>query len=326
MNVLAGLALLLSLPGCLVNLNRVPGDTQKFKENQTGYNYYLYVPSWHNNDQSWPIIVTCHGTPPYDSAWSQIHEWRGIAEQYGLLVIAPELQATSSGRTLDSQDQIRRQQQDEQAILNIVQKTITSLNGDPDRVFMVGWSAGGYDVYYTGLRNPQIFRALAVRMGNFDEKFLTDVTPRMDPYQSVVVFLASEDFPAINTQCRNAYKWLNDRNMKRVSIREIPGLHERKPKAAFSYFKDVAEQYSFVRLSAVKNVDGDPLTVQFYAHISPEPQTVVWDFTDHKISNEMAPKHKFPKPGTYDVNVTIITKKSAKTQRKIKLDLTDKNP
>jgi poly(3-hydroxybutyrate) depolymerase len=324
--ILKGLALfamLIVLPGCPVSLNRVAGETEKLTESQTGYKYYQYVPSWHNNDSRWPVIVTCHGTNPYDTAWAQIHEWRGLAEQYGLLVVSPELKGTDSTR-FSVPDQIHRQQEDEQAILNIVQRTITSLNGDPDRVFIVGWSGGGYAVYYTGLRNPKVFRAAAVRMGSFDARFLPDVADRLDPYQPVFVFLASEDIPAINTQCRNAYQWLTEHGMKRAKIRELAGAHERKPKVAFSYFKDVTEQYAFVRLNAVKNVGGDPLKVQFYAKITPEPTAVVWDFGDHKRSTEVSPQHRFPHAGVYDVTVTIITANTATTERKMRLDLADK--
>ncbi len=319
------LGMLLCLPGCPVSMNRVAGDTDKLTESQSGYKYYIYVPSWHNNDSKWPVIVTCHGTNPYDTAWAQIHEWRGLAEQYGLLVVSPELKATNSTRTLSAPDQIRRQQEDEQAILNIVHRTITSLNGDPDRVYIVGWSGGGYDVCYVGLRNPHIFRACAIRMGNFDERFVVDVPERIDPYQPVFIFLASEDIPAINAQCRNAYKWMTNHGMKRVTLREVTGVHERKPKIAFSYFRDVTEQYAFVRVNAVKHVGGDPLKVQFYATVDPKPSAIVWEFGDKKISTEMAPQHRYAKPGTYEVKVNIVTANSARTERKIRLDLAD-NP
>jgi len=318
------LAMMVMLPGCPVNLNRVPGDTEKLTEPQTGYKYYAYVPSWHNNDSRWPVIVTCHGTHPYDSAWSQIHEWRGLAEQYGLLVLSPELKATSSTRTFSAPDQIRRQREDEQAILNIVHKAITSLNGDPSRIYIVGWSGGGYDVCYVGLRNPHIFRACAIRMGNFDEKFVPDVAERVDPYQPVFIFLAADDIPAINDQCRRTYKWMTGLGMKRVTLREVTGIHERKPKEAFSYFKDVTEQYSFVRLNAIKDVGGDPLKVQFYASIDPKPTAIVWEFGDKKISTEQNPQHRYAYPGIYEVKVNIVTANSARTERKIRLDLADK--
>jgi dienelactone hydrolase len=320
---LAILAMVVFLPGCPVNLNRVPGDTDKLTEPQTGYKYYQYVPSWHNNDSKWPVIVTCHGTNPYDSAWSQIHEWRGLAEQYGLLVVSPELKGTDSTRTLSAPDQIRRQRDDEQAILNIVHKAITSLNGDPDRVYIVGWSGGGYAVCYTGLRNPHIFRAAAIRMGNFDEKFMSEVADRVDPYQPVFIFLAADDIPAINAQCRKAYKWVTDHGMKRVTLREVTGIHERKPKIAFSYFKDVTEQYAFVRVNAVKNAGGDPLKVQFYASVDPKPTAIVWEFGDKKISTELSPQHRYALPGVYEVKVNIVTANSARTERKIRINLAD---
>lgn len=322
--IVAVLGMVAVLSGCPVNPNRVPGDTEKLTEPQTGYRYYMYVPSWHNNESKWPVVVTCHGTEPFDTSWQQIMEWRALGEAYGLLVISPELRGTNSIRTLSAPDQIRRQHEDERAILNMVQKAIVSLNGDPNRVYMVGWSGGGYAVYHTGLRNPKVFRGLAIRMGNFDEQFVADVPPRIDPYQPVFVLLASEDIPGINAQVRAGFRWMRDQGMKRVTLREIPGIHQRKPKVAFTLLRDATDNFAFVRLNAIKDVGGDPLAVQFYANVDPKPSMVYWSFGDKSFSSEMNPKHRYARPGVYDVQVTIITSKTTKTERKIRLELADR--
>lgn len=318
---IAGLAMLVFLPGCPVNLNRVPGTTEMRVEQESGYNYYLYIPSWHNNESRWPVVVTCHGTNPFDTAWAQIHEWRGLAEHYGLLVIAPVLKGTDSTRTLSVENQIDRQRKDEQAILNIVQKTINSLNGDPDRVYMVGWSGGGYAVYYTGLRHPKVFRALSVRMGSFDARFLPDVQERIDPYQPVLITIASNDLPGISLQCRKAYDWLKEQGMDRVRIKEIAGTHQRRPEVAFDFLREVTQDYSFIRINAVKDIGGDPLTVQFYAKIDPQPGAVIWDFGDGEVSHEVSPQHQYAKAGTYEVKLTVVNPKAAKTERTLRVTL-----
>jgi pimeloyl-ACP methyl ester carboxylesterase len=308
-------------PGCPVNLNQVPGTTELLTDAETGNQYYLYVPSWHNNEKKWPVIVTCHGTNPFDTAWAQIHEWRALAERYGLLVVAPVLKGTDSQRTLLPEDQIARQRQDEKTILSIVQRTINSLNGDPARVYMVGWSGGAYAVYYTGLRHPKVFRALAVRMGSYDEKFLPDVIDRLDPYQPISIFMASDDLPGITPQCRAAAKWLKEHGMKRVHLREVAGTHERKPEMAFDFFWDVTKRYSYVRINVIKDVANDPLTTQFYADVDPSPAGVIWDFGDGELSKEVSPQHRYAQAGTYQIKLTVINNKAAKTERTLTLSI-----
>jgi predicted esterase len=317
------LAMLVFLPGCPVNLNRVPGTTELLVESDTGYKYYLYVPSWHNNEAHWPVVVTCHGTNPFDTAWAQIHEWRGLAERYGLLVVAPVLKATDSTRTVSVEDQVARQKKDEQAILSIVQKTINSLNGDPDHVYMVGWSGGGYALYYTGLRHPKVFRAMSVRMGSFDPRFMPDVKENLDSYQPILITMASNDLPGLSIQGRKAYDWLTENGMKFVQIKEIPGTHQRRPEVAFDFLLDATKNYSFIRLNAVKDVGGDPLTVQFYASIDPAPAAVMWDFGDGQVSSEGSPQHHYAKPGTYEVKLTAVNAKASKTERTLKVELSN---
>ncbi len=314
-------ALIMLIAGCPVGLNRVPGDTELLKDKETGGEYYLYIPSWHNNEQRWPVIVTCHGTNPWDTAWAQIHEWRGLAEKYGLIVVAPVLQAVNSELNWPVQSQIARQKRDEKVILNIVHKTITSLNGDPNRVYMVGWSGGGYAVYYTGLRNPQIFRALVSRMGTFNEKFLPDVAERLDPYQPVAIFMAARDIPMINDQCRAAYHWLKAHGMKRVRLREITGVHQRRPKVALDYFKEVTRKFTFIRTSAIKGVSGNLLRVQFYLSADPAPRIVIWDFGDGQISKQQNPQHLYKFRGQYTAKAIVITPRGARTERILKVTL-----
>jgi len=318
------LALLALTAGCPVTLHRVPGDTELLKEPATRTPYYLYVPSWHRQDRQWPLVVTCHGTHPWDSALQQICEWRGLAEQLGVIVVAPELKAVSSVGLVPPERQLLLQQQDEKAILNIVRRAIAAFNVKPSWVFLTGWSGGGYDVYYTGLRNPNVFRALASRMGNFDPDYMQGVTDRLNPYQPVFVFFGSEDLDPIRQQCRQAADWLKAHGMKRVKLREVAGIHRRQPEVAAKFFMETIKKYTHVKLTAVKGVGDDPLAVQFYLDADPKPKAVVWQFGDGEASDQFEPQHRYRAGGTYDVKVTLITPRNARTSRTIKLELPEK--
>ncbi len=327
--VLTGIGIILSLIGCPVNINRVPGDTEKLKDPTTGRYYYLYIPSYHNLEEHWPIIVTCHGSTPFDTAWHQIHEWRGLAEKYGFIVIAPELKGTNSTNisTMLPSYQVKLQREDERAIVNIVRSVVKNFNGDENHIYLTGWSGGGYAVYYTGLKHPEIFRALVSKMGNFDERFLPDVLPYLDPYQPILIMMAGEDFPTLNAQSRAAYNWLKKNGMKRVSLREITGIHYRKPKNTlytFRYFRKVTEDYTFIRLKAIVGVDGNPLKVQFILCADPKPRKVIWDFGDGQTGEGLTLQHYYKAPGKYVVRVFVLTSRSARTERRITVDLTSK--
>ncbi len=306
------------LTGCPANLNRVPGSTESVRENDSGGKYLMYVPSWHSNEKTWPIVVTCHGTIPWDTADLQMREWRGLAERVGFIVIAPRLTATNGIVLTTTSAQLKGQLQDEKLILNAVNKAIRSLNGDRTRVYMAGWSGGGYAVYHTGVRNPDVFRALVVRMGTFKEKYLPDVASRIDPYQPASIFFGSGDpLPGINKQCRQAYEFLKSHGSKRIKLREITGGHRRRPELAFEVFKAATDRYAFVKLSAVTDIDGDGLTVKFYLTVDPEPKFVLWEFGDDTTSTDLQPLHTFRKSDTYTVTVTIVTPKGTKTQRQL---------
>ena len=54
-------------------------------------------------------------------------------------------------------------------------------------VLFTGWSAGGYPVLFTGLRNPDVFRALALMQPNFEPAFVQPCLPFMDRNQPILV-------------------------------------------------------------------------------------------------------------------------------------------
>src|SRR5438552_18323455 len=86
--VLIGLAL--SSTGCPVIDNRAaPGQRLCLQDPQLKRAYQLYVPTQYYDQRRWPLVVTCHGTPPFASASLQLDEWKGLAEQKGVLVASP---------------------------------------------------------------------------------------------------------------------------------------------------------------------------------------------------------------------------------------------
>ena len=151
------------LTGCPVVSNReAPGLQLTQQDPESDRQYQLYVPTRYGDNgagRKWPLVVTCHGTKPWDTAPRQFDEWKGLAEQKGFLLVAPDLLGTRGDVPPKPADQIALQLQDEKAILSIVRTIQAARAVDPSRIFLTGWSAGGYAVLFTGLRHPDVFRA-----------------------------------------------------------------------------------------------------------------------------------------------------------------------
>jgi poly(3-hydroxybutyrate) depolymerase len=85
------------LAGCAVPQPRGAGQQFYKKEPQTKRGYWLYLPEDYaqgiraNPNRRWPVVVTFHGMKPFDRASAQAKEWQYEADNYGLIVLAPEL-------------------------------------------------------------------------------------------------------------------------------------------------------------------------------------------------------------------------------------------
>ena len=88
-------ALSACLGGCAVTQpQNTPVQPKLLTEPVTRESYYLYVPSTYRRDRPAPVIVSCHGTDPFDVAAYQTGEWKMLAEQHGCILICPKLTST----------------------------------------------------------------------------------------------------------------------------------------------------------------------------------------------------------------------------------------
>src|SRR5258708_828479 len=76
---------------------------------------------------------------------------------------------------------------DARTILGLVSAVKASHRSADEQVFLSGWSGGAHAVWYAGLKNPDVFRALAVRQAVFDPDLLAEASPLMDRSQRILV-------------------------------------------------------------------------------------------------------------------------------------------
>ena len=223
------------IAGCAVpQPQNTPVSQQYETDPVTGHGYWIYVPSTYRHDKPMPLIISCHGTPPYDVASHHIREWKMLGEQNGCIVIAPELIATDG---LIGDGPIVGMLSDEKIILSIISWVGYRYNVDCANIMITGFSGGGFPTYWVGLRHPDVFSVVAARNCDFNEGNLHGWYPSEAMNVPVLVYYGENDPGAIQSQSQNAIRYLRSRGFS-VESRIIPGVgHERRPEYAMEFFR-----------------------------------------------------------------------------------------
>ena len=226
--------MLLCASGCAVTQPPPPKPYYHQIDPVTGRPFYIYVPSTYRHDRAMPLIVTCHGTPPYDVAQHHIREWGMLGEQNGCIVVAPELQATDG---LIGDGPLIGMYDCERVILSLISLLEYRYNIDRANVMITGFSGGGFPTYWVGLRNPDVFTCVVARNCNFSEGNLHGWYPPEAKRVPVLVYYGSHDPGAIMSQTRSAIRYFSLHGFD-VEATVVPGVgHERRPEIAMEFFR-----------------------------------------------------------------------------------------
>ena len=231
----AALVLLTMVGGCAVPQSQHTPVWQRLETDPViGKEYYLYVPSTYRHDRPCPVIVTCHGTPPYDIAEHHIREWKMLGEENYCIVLAPKLIATDG---LLGDGPLVGMIANERRILSILSSLAYRFNIDKANIMITGFSGGGFPTYWVGLRHPDVFSVIAARSANFSEGNVDGWFPDDARASSVLVYYGANDFDAIQGQSEHAIRYLRTKGF-RVESQVIPGIgHERRPEVAMAFFR-----------------------------------------------------------------------------------------
>ncbi len=225
--------------GCPVTQPQdTPVEQLRQIEPQTQRGYWLYVPSCYAADRDWPLVVTLHGTHGWDSSAAQIKEWKSLAEQQGFLVAAPDLRSVQGILPVLPGAWEQDLADDDKAILAMMDDVAARYRVDRKRVLLTGFSAGGYPLYYTGLRHPERFRMLIARACNSDidlfEKIpLTDEVKKMP----ILIFWGKDDLSEIARQSWQAFRWLRYHKCYETRQMTTKGGHLRRPEIAWDQWQ-----------------------------------------------------------------------------------------
>jgi len=248
------LPLLAVLGGCPVTQDQqTPVEPTVLRAGE--HKYWLYVPSTYTPDREWPMVVTLHGTFGFDDGGAQIREWKRLAEDNGLIVAAPALKSVQGILPVIKSMWHRDLETDERAVLAVMDDvqanyrigTYTT-NPKPRRglpttrpaVLLSGFSAGGYPMYYIGLRNPERFGMILGRSCNSDVDLFDSLEPTLSPQarQLPIYMFWGRDETAMARHNWNAIAWLSRHGFKNTDWKTIPGGHWRHPEVAYNVWKN----------------------------------------------------------------------------------------
>ena len=123
------------------------------------YRYQVYVPRTFSRGTKWPIVLSLHGGGEYGSdgirqtAGALANAIRRFPERLPAIAVFPQARADKTpGWHLAGG----------RAALAALDRTMTEFNGDPERVYLTGYSAGGNGTLFLASRHPDRFAALLV--------------------------------------------------------------------------------------------------------------------------------------------------------------------
>jgi predicted esterase len=222
------------LGGCPVPPTPETPVSQWYQTNPiTKTGYYLYVPNSYRQDRPMPVIVSCHGTPPYDIAEHHIRTWKWYGETHGCIIICPELVGTDG---IFGDGPVLGMLENEQRILSILGTLSYKYNLDRNNIMITGFSGGGFPAYWVGLRHPDIFSVIVAQNCNFNRSNTDGWYPPEAVKTPVMIYYGEADPAPIVIQSQNAIEYLRSRGFD-VDTAVIPGGHDRHPEVAMNYFK-----------------------------------------------------------------------------------------
>jgi len=125
------------------------------------YRFQIYVPSDYTPDKQWPVLVDLHGNGAQgdDGIRQTAHfladQIRMQRSRFPLIVVFPQAAVGTTWNTRAMQDMV----------LAEIDATETEFHGDPNRLYLSGFSMGGAGVYEVSARWPERFAALLAISG-----------------------------------------------------------------------------------------------------------------------------------------------------------------
>ncbi len=309
-----GAAAWLALCGCTLLKPQPAGNVIERIEPDLGGAYFLYKPTNYDESRRWPLLVLCHSSP-WQSPKSVIADWAPLAEEKGLLLLAPRLRSTGAWPA-KMPKQLAIQEDDEEATLKALQHVRAGYRVARDKVFIAGKNSGSRAAMFIGLRNPNEFRLVALLQPRFDALRMAATLDFLDPYQRIMVLVGMGDLA--EDQADACLQWLRQQNMTVVEDHTAArtGKH---PQRVYRFVRNSVTKHPWIRVKAFGTES--PMRIRFRALTSfkDEVYRYEWDFGDGGTGVIARPEHEFTQPGEYTISLRLHPDKKKSHERKIRI-------
>ncbi len=239
---------LLACAGCpVLQRQDTPVDEIQLINASTKRKYFLYVPSDYNPQQAYPLMVTLHGSHGFDDSSRQIKEWKALAEDEKIIVLAPQLLSPQGVTPAPHPLRMNDLRSDDEHILSCMQEVKAKYRIDERAVAISSFSAGGYPMYFTVMKHPELFTVIIGRSVNWDLSTVGDI-PIGDAFRRLKIYIyfgrtgvspGASQWDVVTRDSWRAYRYFYDHGCRGMKIEIIPGSHERKPDVAWRWWKQI---------------------------------------------------------------------------------------
>lgn len=116
--------------------------------------YRIFIPTSYQAEKSWPLAIALHGWGGDENSLfdgKQNGELKRVAEAHGYLIACPKGRGPTSLYLGNA----------ERDVLDVIRQMERDFRIDPDRIYLLGHSMGGYGAWSIAANNPAIFAAIA---------------------------------------------------------------------------------------------------------------------------------------------------------------------
>lgn len=265
-----------------------------------GREYLLYRPANYSREQTWPLLIACHGGAG-DSPAAQIKLWRALADKYGFLVAAPLLPGKGDPEKIAD---------DERHIMAVLGHVRAGQSISDDRILMYGQGANAYTALRVAISAPDDFRAIALAEPRFQVEDLIMMNRPLDPYQPLYIRYKVTDL-VVGKQVQTSVDWLrsNGANMRA----DTHGNRDltMTPQHVVEFYQHAIRTEPWIRIRTTPTGNHDLMELAFEARSTIPLTEWHWIFGDGSESTEAAPVHHYIAPSSYAVQLRAKSNKKS---------------
>lgn len=134
----------------------IPGKTgfDTFQVATLASEFVIQLPQSYRNGLSWPLIVFLHGSGERGNDATVLHGQDLLRQKLPAIVAAPTCLPPCTWEP--------------DAVANLVRYIASRYDVDPKRIYLVGYSMGGYGTWRTAASHPELFAAIVPISGGGD--------------------------------------------------------------------------------------------------------------------------------------------------------------